>query len=80
LLDMLRCVWYGRKSKLCVWIYNTCWIGVHQLLATKTRAVTVTLVMRMTVTDCTTTNKRSNLSYKSRSRLGNCPVGRDEVP
>jgi hypothetical protein len=39
----------------------------------------MTLLMRMTMIDCTTANKRSSLCYKSRSRLSNCRVGCNEV-
>ena len=44
-------VWGGRNNKLFIWIYNTCRIRIHHVLGTKTRAVTMTLLMRMTMTD-----------------------------
>jgi len=73
-------VWDGRNSQLFIWIYNTCRIGIHHAVGTKTRGATMTLLMRMTTTDCTTANTRSSLCYKSRTRLCNCEVVCNEVP
>jgi hypothetical protein len=42
-------VWDGRNSELLIWIYNTCRIGILYVPGTKTRDVTMTLLMRMTM-------------------------------